>query len=242
MIQFWNEIYPWVVAGIGGFIGAALLLPTKLGEALVQFRVGKALESFKADQSRELEQLKERLSHLGDRGRRSNEMEFAAIEKVWCVFVKAWLSANTCVGAAMTIPRFSTMTADETQSFLASSDLNERERESLLKATNREKEYAAILAWRMVVDAGKDIYQARLTLREQRIFMPADLTKIFSDTIERMSGAQIERRLHLENPHIPAFNYGKASTDWISDCLPVFEELANAANDRLFRQERQQRD
>jgi hypothetical protein len=85
MIQFWNEIYPWVVAGIGGFIGAALLLPTKLGEALVQFRVGKALESFKADQSRELEQLKERLSHLGDRGRRSNEMEFAAIEKVWCV-------------------------------------------------------------------------------------------------------------------------------------------------------------
>jgi hypothetical protein len=134
------------------------------------------------------------------------------------------------------------MTADETQSFLASSDLNERERESLLKATNREKEYAAILAWRMVVDAGKDIYQARLTLREQRIFMPADLTKIFSDTIERMSGAQIERRLHLENPHIPAFNYGKASTDWISDCLPVFEELANAANDRLFRQERQQRD
>jgi hypothetical protein len=96
MMAIWNEIYPWLIAGIGGFIGAALLLPTKLGEALVQFRVGKALEAFKAQQTGELERLREQLSHLGDRGRRSNEMEFAAIETVWRAFVKAWLSTNTC--------------------------------------------------------------------------------------------------------------------------------------------------
>jgi len=29
----WTAIYPWIVAGLGGFVGAALLLPTKLGEA-----------------------------------------------------------------------------------------------------------------------------------------------------------------------------------------------------------------
>src|SRR5467141_1422908 len=26
----WTAIYPWIVAGLGGFVGAALLLPTKL--------------------------------------------------------------------------------------------------------------------------------------------------------------------------------------------------------------------
>lgn len=196
----WSEIYPWLVSGIGGFIGAALLLPTKLGEALIQFRTNKLLERFKAEQNREIEKLKgeqshalellkEQLNHLGDHGRRSNEMEFAAIETVWKAFVKAWLSVNTCVGAMMTIPRFSTMSDDELKSFLSSSDLNNRKRQTLLDAADQEKEYESIINWRTVGVAGNDVYQARLTLREQRIFMPADLTKEFADVIERMSGA-----------------------------------------------------
>ncbi len=57
----WTAIYPWIVAGLGGFVGAALLLPTKLGEALFSYRLGKALEGYKADQNRELERLKEQL-------------------------------------------------------------------------------------------------------------------------------------------------------------------------------------
>jgi hypothetical protein len=249
---FWAEIYPWLVSALGGFIGVALLLPTRLGEALIQFKAGKLLESFKAeqnqkleqvkaDQNRGLEQLKERLSHLGDRGRRSNEMEFAAIEAVWRAFVKAWLSTNTCIGSMMTIPRFSTMSHEEIESFVSSSSLNAGERELLLKSTDREKEYAKILNWRMVLEAGTDVYHARLTLPEQRIFMPAGLTKEFSDVIERMSGAQVERRLSLENPHIRAYDYGKASTGWLEDCVPTFDRMATLANQRLFREERGER-
>jgi hypothetical protein len=198
-----------------GFIGAALLLPTKLGEALFSYRLGKALEGFKAEQSRELERLKEQLNHFGDRGRRSNEMEFSAIETVWRAFVKAWLSTNTCIGSMTYIPKFSAMSEDEIRSFAASSDLTEREQKSLLGAFDKEKEYLTIRSWRRVSEAGNDVYQTRLTLREQRIFMPAELTKEFDAVIERMSGAQVERRLALENPHIPSYDFGKASTDWL---------------------------
>jgi hypothetical protein len=58
MYDFFAAIYPWFLAAIGGFIGAALLLPTKFGEALIQYRVGKTLETFKAQQARELESLR----------------------------------------------------------------------------------------------------------------------------------------------------------------------------------------
>jgi hypothetical protein len=98
-MAIWNQIYPWIVAAAGGFLGAALLLPTKLGEALFSYRLGKALEGFKADRTLELEHLKEQLGHVGDRGRRSNELEFTSIELVWRAFVKAWLSTNTCIGS-----------------------------------------------------------------------------------------------------------------------------------------------
>jgi hypothetical protein len=109
-----------------------------------------------------------------------------------------------------------------------------------LSATDREKEYTTILKWSMVREAGADIYQARLILREQRIFMPEGLTKEFSEVIEQMSGAQVERRLSLENPHIPAYDFGKASTEWITNCTPIFERVAAAANARLFRKEREE--
>jgi len=235
----WTAIYPWIVAGLGGFVGAALLLPTKLGEALFSYRLGKALEGYKADQNRELERLKEQLNHVGDRGKRSNELEFSSIKLVWDAFVKAWLSTNTCVGGPTRIPLFKRMTEEEVKSFASSSGLSERDQKALLSATDQEKEYLTIEKWRMVREAELDIYKARLTLREQRIFMPEEITNEFSEVIERMSGAQVEKRLNLENPHIPSNEFGKASTDWLNDCMTVFERLAKAANARLFRQERQ---
>jgi hypothetical protein len=60
--DFWAAIYPWIVAGLGGFVGAALLLPTKLGEALFSYQLGKSLEGFKAEQSRELERQRRSLA------------------------------------------------------------------------------------------------------------------------------------------------------------------------------------
>jgi hypothetical protein len=138
-----------------------------------------------------------------------------------------------------TIPRFDAMSDVEIRSFVSGVGLNEREQNSILNAVDKTKEYTSILDWQRVTGAGSDVYQARLTLREQRIFMPADLTKQFSDVIERMSSAQVERRLSLENPSIKAHQFGKASTDWISDCVPVFEGMATHANRRLFREERQ---
>jgi hypothetical protein len=243
----WDQIYPWFAAGIGGALGAALLLPTKLGEALIQFSTGKLLEGFKAEQnrelerlkaeqSRELERLKEQLNHLGDRGRRSNEMEFVAIETVWKSFVKAWLSANTCVGAMIQLPDFDTMSDEEVKKLAVSSGFSDRDQETLLRATDRREKYVLLVNWQKVNEARKDIYQARLTLREQRIFMPPEITKQFSDVIERMSSVQVERQIALE--HRGAGDQFKLSAAWIKDCLPVFEDMATQANRRLFREER----
>jgi hypothetical protein len=237
-MAFWDQIYPWIVAAIGGFLGAALLLPTKLGEALFSYRLGKALEGFKADRTQELEHLKEQLGHVGDRGRRSNELEFSSIEIVWRAFVKAWLSTNTCIGSMTQIPRFATMGESDVKSFAASSGLNENDQKRLLAATDRENEYVNIVSWQRVIEAGQDVYQVRLKLREQRIFMPEDITTVFSEVIEKMSGAQVERRLMLENPQIPSLEFGNVSVEWLQNCVPTFENLAKVANERLFRKER----
>jgi hypothetical protein len=89
---------------VGGAIGALLLLPSKLGEILFKYRFDKEIEGFKADQGAKLERLRERLNHLGDRGRRSNEMEFAAIREVWEKIVEAYVATHNCVANFIQYP------------------------------------------------------------------------------------------------------------------------------------------
>lgn len=237
--DFLTAILPWITAALGGFIGAALLLPTKLGEAVINYRIGKALETYKAENSLQLERLKERLNHLSDRGRRSNELEFTSIELVWKAFVKAWLSTNTCVGGMTTIPNFSGMSEDEVKSFAFSSGLNETDQKTLLQSSDREREYLTIISWHRVNEAGKDIFDARLTLREQCIFMPESLSKEFENIIERMSGAQVERRLSLQHPNIRSYEFGEASTKWINDCSTELSRMLKLVNARLLRRDQQ---
>ncbi len=252
-----TELLPWIVSGVGGALCAALLLPTKLGEILIQFRTSKLLEAFKleqarelerlratqgqelerlkAEQGRELERLKERLNHLGDRGRRSNEMEFTAIETVWKGFVKAWLSTNTSVQAMIPLPDLETMPDDDLKKLAVSAEFSEHEQAALLNSSDRKEEYVRIIRWKDVIHAERDIYHARLTLREQRIFMPPDLTKHFGDVIERMSAVQIEQKVALQ--HRLGWEYRKDSTAWVRENVQAFEDVAVKANQRLFRDE-----
>ena len=61
----------------------------------------------------------------------------------------------------------------------------------------------------------------------------ADVSKI----IERMSEVQVERQLALQ--HRGIVDQWKVTTEWLKDCIPVFEDLATKANQRLFREERE---
>jgi hypothetical protein len=106
MEGFWNTFGPWVISAVGGAIGAVLLLPSKLGEMLFKYRFDKEIEGFKADQGAKLEKLREQLGHLGDRGRRSNELEFAAIREVWDKTVEAHLTTANCIASFVEYPDF----------------------------------------------------------------------------------------------------------------------------------------
>ena len=86
------------------------------------------LEGFKAGQNRELERLKEQLTHLGDRGKRSNEMEFSAIKLVWEKFVEAFLATNRCIAQMIDLPDFRATTEEEFETFLTASTSSVRDR------------------------------------------------------------------------------------------------------------------
>jgi hypothetical protein len=245
----WDVLGPWIIGAIGGLVGAAFLLPTKLGEALFKFRFDKAIEEYKADQtrqneifradsSRELERLREQLSHLGDRGKRSNELEFAAIKAMWEAIVEAHLATSVSITSYTEYPDINKFNDEDLDAFLSTTGFSKQQNDQIKAADDHLDMFMKITTMRRIIDAQQKIYDARVLLRKQRIFMPEAVRFDFQSFIELLSGAQVERSLQFQHPNFPRNEWGNSIKRFYEEGEREYAALATAANQRLFREER----
>jgi hypothetical protein len=236
-MDFWSTFGPWAIGAVGGAMGAAALLPTRWGEALIKYRFDKEIESFKSEQGAKLERLREQLGHLGDRGRRSNELEFASIREVWEKTIEAHLATADCVTNFMEYPDLNKLGRDDIESFLSTTPFSKEQRDQILQAADHNDTYMKIVIWRSIAHAETVIFKARLLLRMQRIFMPDDLRAQFQALIELCAAAQLERQLQFQHPHIPRNEWGDNIRRFRENATRDVDSLAASVNRRLFRSE-----
>jgi hypothetical protein len=235
------EIVSWLfqtlAAASAAFVGFLILLPTKYGERYLGFHFEQKLAQLKDRQTQEIEKLKEQLNHLSDRGKRSNEMEFAAIRLVWESFVEAYLSIATCAMAHVEYPDFLRMSDAEKEAVISGSDLTAEEKDRMRQAGDPNREYVAIRTWQQIDRAGREQYQLRLLIRKQRIFMPKQLSDQFMDAVAKLTSVYIHRRLSFQNTG-GRDPFGGPVIEFIETHEAMFDQLCTAANERLFRDEK----
>jgi hypothetical protein len=236
---FLNHVLPWIIqtgaAALAAFVAFLILLPSKWGDAYLKHRFERDLEVHKSSLNRDFEHYREQLGHLADRGKRSNEMEFSAIKFVWEKFVEAFLATNLCVAQIIQGPEFSTMTEEEFEAFLTAVDFSGNQKQQLRQAPDRQKTYGDIISWRSIVKAQNDIFDARLLLRKQSIFMPSALKDEFAKGLDMLSGAQVEQQMFHQHRQ-SGIGWEKRS-DLLNNGEAMFAALDAAANQRLFREE-----
>ncbi|MHC2626071.1 hypothetical protein ACVIW2_008103 [Bradyrhizobium huanghuaihaiense] len=237
LAEIWDALGPWVVSAAGGAIGAATLLPTKLGESLFKYRFDKAIEGYKAEQGTKLERLREQLSHIGDRGKRSNEMEFTAIREVWEKTVEAYLATANCTTNYMEFPDLNRLPDEELDGFLSTTGFSKEQNDQIRTAADHNDMYAKIVTWRSIGEAGQKNFDVQLLLRKQRIFMPGAIHAEFQSIVDMLRGAQVERKLQFQHPHIPRNEWGGAVSRFFEQGDTTLDRLADVANQRLFRNE-----
>ena len=235
--DLWNAISPWLIGALGGAIGAALLLPTKFGEILFKYRFDQAIEGYKAEQGRQLEKLREQLGHVGDRGRRSNELEFASIREVWEKLTKAFLATGSCVANVIEYSDINQLTPQDLDAFLSTTGFSDGQIDQIRKASDHLDMYIKIVTWRSIAQAGQENFETSLLLRERRIFMPDAIRSQFQGVIDLLNAAQVERKLQFQHPHIPRNQWGNAIKQFYEEGDTVYVALADAVNQRLFRHE-----
>jgi hypothetical protein len=217
-------------AAVLTFIGIA---PTKLGERLLSHHLERKLSAFKHEQNEKLEALKAQLAHLGDRGQRSNQREFDAISAVWDRFVEAFLSTNTGVIAFIEYPDLEKLDSDELSTFLDSTELSEGQKKQVVEAANRNSIYCRVVTFRYLNRAQADIFDARLLLRKNGIFVPDDLSRQFKSALELLSAAQVEKYMELRHA---GRHDGKETLRFLDSGERIFGELLAAVRTRLLRE------
>jgi hypothetical protein len=196
----------------------------------------KAIEGYKAEQGKEIERLREQLNHTSDRGRRSNEHEFAAIREVWEKTTKAFSATGNCVANVVEYPDLNQLSDPDLEAYFSTTDLSKIQVDQILQATDHNDMFRKVTAWRSIAIAGQENFEVNLLLRERRVFMPDSIRSEFQGVIDLLDAAQIERKLQLQHPYIPRNEWGGKVKMFFQEGNGAFDRLA-LANNRLFRNE-----
>jgi hypothetical protein len=178
-------------------LGFIAIRSTTLGERLLSHHLERKIEALRAD-----------LAHLQDRGRRANELEFEALNKVWHSFVDAWLKTQQAIVEYQSFPDLDELSETDLVIFLDSTDLSDAQRKQVMNETDKKEMYSKILRLRTINIAGAAIYEGRQMLRTQGIYISASTAKSFKDAFDKLSGAQVER--YMEFQHGRSAGYEKS--------------------------------
>lgn len=119
------------ISGLG--ILAGILWLAKLGiEKLLSHFLGRKLSDFKYEQNQEIEKLKNALGHIGDRGIRSNELEYQVLIAAWEGFIDAYYATFGAIGGFRQRPNLKCMSDDEMQKWLDATNFSQVNKEYIL--------------------------------------------------------------------------------------------------------------
>jgi hypothetical protein len=232
-----SDILSWLAqAGIAsaGAVGMmALALPGKIGDRLLSFQFDRRLAIFKDAQEQELETLKATLRHLGDRGQRSNEKEYEALSEIWKQYVDVLLFTERAIAQLIDHPDLNKMTDEETEIFLASTELSEEQKRSVSGGSDKNAAYTQTVRWLVIAKAHNQVFEIRTSLKIRSIFIPENLVTQFEQAVELCSKAVATEFVRFRNPG-SSIGYGE-SLAFFEKKDKTFTSLRDATRERLLR-------
>lgn len=221
-----------ILGAVGTIVVIVGLIPTKLGDRVAGYLFDRKLADLKHEQNAKIEELKLKLSRVGDRGIRSNEREYDAAISAWEHFVNAYVATQQCVISFMQYPDLKNMTREDLDSYLAGTDLSDAQQRQVRDASDSTQMYAKVVRHRYIAIAGSSIYDARSVLRKQSIFIAKELEESFEQALQMLHEAQVEQSIQFDHGRTGATR--DAMGQLFKEGPGVFDALKDAVRSRIF--------
>jgi hypothetical protein len=177
---------------------------TSIGERFLNHHLERKIADLKHTHEEKIEALRSDLAHLQDRGRRANELEFDAASKIWHAFVDAFLKTQQAIVDYKSFPDLNKLTSDDLTTFLENTELSDPQRAQVSTAADKVGMYSKITRLRKISTAGAAIYDGRLLVRTNGIFISSAMTKSFKEGFEVLSKAHVEQFIDFEHGRGPS--------------------------------------
>jgi hypothetical protein len=195
-------LWSLIGGGLSGIGTLAVASFTRLGDRFSEYLVSRQVAAFRHGLETQIEQLKARLAHVGDRGTRSNELEYKAIIAAWEQFVDAYLATHNCIIRYYEHPDFTLMDDTKIRQYLQTRDFSEVQQDQVCGAQDKNRIFRKIIEWRLIAKASGAIFDARSVLRKQGIFIPKALEDDFEKALKLFSAAQVQMGIELDHGRI----------------------------------------
>lgn len=201
-LDVWSSIGSTLsAAGLTIVVVLALfgLAPKFIGEKLFGHYLDGRIARLKHDQGKELEAIRERLSHLSDRGVRSNEREYLALSSVWEKFVDLYYATNVCAVSYIQFPDLDRCSDAEVEEFLSTTELSDQQKSYVKKAADKNRSYSSSMTWRYITKAQSQVFETRLLIHKHGIFVPTPLRDELFKAVDLCNSAIAQRYAEQNN-------------------------------------------
>lgn len=181
---------------------------TSVGERLLNHHLARKVEALRHEHDEKIEALRADLGHLQDRGRRANELEFDAASKIWQAFVAAHMKTRQAVIDYLTIPDLDRLSTGDLETFLESTDFSTPQRKQVLEANEKVRTFSKINRLRIINIAGASIYEGRLLLTTNSVFLPSAFSMAFKQAFDTLHGAQVEQYIDFQRGRSHSYEKG----------------------------------
>ena len=176
---------------------------TGVGERFLNHHLEKKIADLKHAHEEKIEGLRADLAHLQDRGRRANELEFDAASKIWHSFVDAYQKTQQAIVDYKSFPDLDRLSSGDLKTFLDNTELSSEQRDQVSGGSDKVRMYSKITRQRRISIAGAAIYDGRLLLRTNGIFISSAMSKSFREGFEILSKAHVEQYIDFEHGRGP---------------------------------------
>jgi hypothetical protein len=191
------------------------------------------LAKLKSEQDRQIELLRADIGHLQDRGKHSNEREYAALTEIWDKFTDLHTATNNCIMTFTQFADLERMDDDQISRFLDKNDFTEAESAAVQNAANKNDGFSRVINARLVTAARRAYLEFRARFDKQNIFIPEPLADSLYEAGDRCWRAIAQRDAEAQGRKPVGVT---DDLDFLKQGPPTLAMLNAAVRDRLHKE------
>ncbi|MBX4940788.1 hypothetical protein [Rhizobium binae] len=245
MEQYWQQIWiawEWGKAilatlmltglGMSAIIGAAYAFFKFFGEKWLSQKFAERLESYKAEQTRELERLRHKINGVFDRTKRLHDKEFEVLPDIWAKLVDARDWAGSYMAAFKQYADIGRMNDADLDEFLATTKFSEGQKREVKNASDKQNAYVNTLERYRHADAMDRLREANVSLSKHGIFVLPEVREDMKKMIDLIHSAIVEHQINDDHDVRPRMREEAAKLK--TEGEPLFKKIERAVIDRLW--------